>query len=277
MGLCVRSFISLISLTAICASYSLEAKSFDRLQNEYQHILEKSAHRKHRRHSRSDSFDPTLLVPRRAHRQTGIPGPQGPVGERGPMGPTGPAGERGPMGPPSDNRGKLGPRGQPGPRGPQGAIGLRGPAGKGIDPVYGEAYLSGIEKLTFSKTVPFDSLGKHSKQVALQDNGFIVEEAGVYRLSFVIKFTSKDSVKQVLARVGDRSMPCFSSNFMFNTSIPELNYYLFQGEGLVELQKDDVLYLSIDCSEVEYGLTYQDFYFSDVRPVYVSITKIADQ
>lgn len=49
----------------------------------------------------------------------GFPGPQGPVGETGPVGPQGPIGETGPIGP-------QGPIGETGPAGPQGPSGAPG-------------------------------------------------------------------------------------------------------------------------------------------------------
>ncbi len=62
------------------------------------------------------------------------PGPQGPVGETGPVGPQGPAGETGPVGPqgPVGETGPVGPQGpvgETGPVGPQGPVGETGPAG----------------------------------------------------------------------------------------------------------------------------------------------------
>ena len=58
-----------------------------------------------------------------------VPGPQGPVGPRGPQGVSGPQGPEGPQG-------VAGPQGEPGPQGP---IGLTGPAGpQGIQGIPGE-------------------------------------------------------------------------------------------------------------------------------------------
>ena len=64
----------------------------------------------------------------------GIPGPQGPIGETGPVGPQGPVGETGPVGPqgPTGETGPVGPQGpqgEQGPAGPQGPIGETGPVG----------------------------------------------------------------------------------------------------------------------------------------------------
>ncbi len=64
----------------------------------------------------------------------GSRGPQGPIGETGPVGPQGPAGEIGPIGPqgPAGETGPIGPQGpigETGPVGPQGPIGETGPTG----------------------------------------------------------------------------------------------------------------------------------------------------
>ena len=55
----------------------------------------------------------------------GIPGPQGPKGDKGDMGPQGPKGDKGDIGP----AGPQGPMGITGPQGPQGPIGPKGPTG----------------------------------------------------------------------------------------------------------------------------------------------------
>ena len=63
-----------------------------------------------------------------------VPGPQGPIGPRGPQGIPGAVGPEGPQG----IAGPQGPMGEPGPVGPQGPIGLTGPAGpQGLQGVTG--------------------------------------------------------------------------------------------------------------------------------------------
>ena len=61
----------------------------------------------------------------------GVPGPQGPAGDVGPAGPQGPAGDVGPAGPqgPAGDVGPIGPQGPVGETGPQGPVGETGPVG----------------------------------------------------------------------------------------------------------------------------------------------------
>jgi hypothetical protein len=133
---------------------------------------------------------------------TGATGPQGPIGLTGPTGPQGETGPTGATGP----QGIQGIEGPEGPQGPQGEIGPQGPEGVQGDPGAGGAFGHwGSFYDTTTQTITTPGVGvlvKHNSEAGSLDvnlvspTNIVIEEAGVYSLTFSAQLLNTDSQAQ---------------------------------------------------------------------------------
>lgn len=122
-----------------------------------------------------------------------VPGPQGPVGPRGPQGIAGPQGPEGPQGE-IGSQGPVGPAGATGATGPQGPVGLTGPTGPqgpagsflgyadfyALMPTDNAAAIAPGENIAF----PEQSFIGSTSITRATDSSFTLTEAGIYLVLF---------------------------------------------------------------------------------------------
>ena len=114
-----------------------------------------------------------------------VPGPQGPIGPRGPQGIAGPQGPQGPQGiagwrGPQGPQGIAGPQGATGPAGPTGATGATGPQGPVGLPADNAVAIAPGEDVAF----PEQSFIGSTSITRTTDSSFTFTEAGIYLVLF---------------------------------------------------------------------------------------------